>query len=143
MKKLILPVVLATLAACAQPAPAPAPAPEPAPAPVAEPAPAPTPAEMFAGMAGKYAITQEGCAATNASRDGVVELSATTVQVGLDVCTVTNVAAENAGVVVNANCVSGEGQPAYDRPFSFVSAGAETMTWISEGGEGTPYVRCM
>lgn len=118
----------------AAPAPAPAPA-GPAPASVAE-------AVMPETLIGRWGVTETACAPSNDTGDGLFEISAGKVAAGLDECTVSSVTPEGAGVHVVGQCVSGEGGEDYERDFSFVSASPDTMTWITEGGQPEPYVRC-
>lgn len=144
MRFVIMPALVLALAACSAPAPAPAPAPvpAPAPAPVSSPPDTPPPASTLASMAGTWGITSEACSPENAARDGLIEITATTVQQGLDLCTVTAEAPEGAGIVLTAQCVSGEGGEPYERNYSFVSSSPTTLTWITEGGAAEPYTRC-
>lgn len=106
-----------------------------------------TPAAPVPGLAsltGRWGLTTEACAPTNVSRDGVIEIGAGSVQMGLDQCTVTSEKAEPSEVTrvtVTVTCVGGEGGR-YERPFTFVSSSPSTMTWVTEGGEGEPYSRC-
>jgi hypothetical protein len=144
MRALLLTVGLIGLAACTPPPSTPpqAPAPEPQAA-----APAPTASEAdakFAGMAGRWATTQEACAATNTARKGLLEMTAAAITLETDTCAVTKVSAQmggGIGVDVEAKCTPAKGD-AYERPFTFVSGSPDTLTWVSEGGEGTPYLRC-
>jgi hypothetical protein len=136
MKQIVLPALLLALAACSAPT---APVEKPA-----EQAAAPAPASALVGLAGRWALTVEGCAATNTARDGVIEIGAGTVQVGLDTCVVTKETPEPSEVTrftVDAKCAGGEGG-AYERPFTFVSSSPDTMTWVDEGGTAEPYLRC-
>jgi hypothetical protein len=45
------------------------------------------------------------------------------------------------GLDVEAKCTPAKGD-AYERPFTFVSGSPDTLTWVSEGGEAKPYLRC-
>lgn len=102
------------------------------------------PATGLASLAGRWGVTQEACAATNDSRDGVIEIGVGTVKMGLDACTVTSETPEPSQVTrftVVAKCVGGEGDD-YERPFTFVSSSPNTMTWVTEGGAAEPYSRC-
>lgn len=93
-------------------------------------------------MVGRWGITAEACGPANAAKDGVIEITATTVAMGLDTCTTTSSKPEGAGVVLVAQCKSGEGGEDYERNFSFVSASPDTLTWTTEGGQNEAYVRC-
>jgi hypothetical protein len=143
MRALLFSIGLISLAACT-PAPAPAPAPATAPEPQAA-TPAPSEADAkFAGMAGRWGLTQEACAATNTAGKGLLELSATAVNFEADKCAVTKVSPQMGGGVgldVEARCTPAKGD-AYERPFTFVSSTPDTLTWVTEGGEGKPYSRC-
>jgi len=142
MKVVLACGVVALTAACA-----PAPASEPA-APASgvtldQPAPmAPPQIALPVNLVGRWGITAEACAPTNDAKDGVIAIAATTVDMGLDACTITSAEPEGAGTHLVVQCRSGEGGADYERDFSFVSASPDTMTWVSEGGESEPYVRC-
>lgn len=102
------------------------------------------PAASLASLVGRWGVTIEACAATNDSRDGVIEIGVGTVQVGLDKCTVTRETPEPSEVMritVSATCIGGEGG-GYERPFTFVSSSPSTLTWVKEGGNAEPYSRC-
>lgn len=134
--------VVALMAACT-----PTPASEPA-APAAgvtldQPAPmAPPQIALPVDLVGRWGITAEACAPTNDAKDGVIAITATTVDMGMDACTISSAAPEGAGTHLVAQCRSGEGEADYVRDFSFVSGSPDTMTWITEGGAPEPYVRC-
>ena len=131
------------LAAACSPAPASEPEKQPAGVALDQPAPtAPPPIALPADLLGRWGITQAACAPTNASKDGVIEIADTTLDMGLEACTMTFATPEGAGVHMVVVCESGEGGAPYERDLSFVSASPDTMTWVKEGGEGEPYVRC-
>ena len=132
------------LAAACSPAPASETA-APASAPSIEPAPAPmAPPEIaiLTNLVGRWGVTMDACAPANASKDGVIEITASTVAMGLDACTISSTTPEGAGTMMVLQCKSGEGAADYERNFSVVSSTPETMTWVKEGGAGEPYVRC-
>lgn len=117
-------------------------------APAAEVTQAPPAVTAPAGIAlptvllGRWGITAQACAPTNDAKDGVFEITATTVQMGLDACTTASATPEGEGTHLVVQCKSGEGGADYQRDFSFVSASPDTLTWITEGGEHNPYTRC-
>ena len=93
-------------------------------------------------LIGRWGVTMDACAPTNAAKDGVIEITLSTVAMGLDACTISSTTPEGAGMMMVLQCKSGEGGEDYERNFSVVSSTPETMTWVKEGGEGEPYVRC-
>lgn len=131
------------LAAACSPAPASgtaapaAPSIEPAPAPMAPPEIA-----ILTNLVGRWGVTMEACAPANASKDGVIEIAASTVSMGPHTCTISSTTPEGAGTMMLLQCKTGEGAADYERNFSVVSSTPETMTWVKEGGEGEPYMRC-
>jgi hypothetical protein len=142
MRALFVSIGLIGLAACTPPAPTPAPPPAPEPQAAA---PAPSEADAkFAGMAGRWGLSVEDCAATNTAGKGLLELSATAVNFETDKCVVAKVAPQLGGGIgldVEANCTPAKGD-AYERPFTFVSGSPDTLTWVTEGGDAKPYLRC-
>jgi hypothetical protein len=99
---------------------------------------------VLVSLTGRWGLTQAACAPTNETRDGVIEIGAGTVQVGMDSCAVTDETQEPSEVTrvtVTVDCISGEGET-YERPLTFVSSGPDTLTWIDEGGTAEPYARC-
>jgi hypothetical protein len=125
------------LAACAPAAPPPAPKAEEKPA-------AAAPAPGLASLAGRWGITEAACAPTNASRDGLIEIAAGTVKMGMDTCTVVSETPEPSEVTrikVAAKCQGGEGAND-ERTITFVSSTPATLTWLNEGGTAEPYSRC-
>jgi hypothetical protein len=142
--KIVLASGVILLAAACSPAPASETA-APAAAPSMEPAPAPmAPPEIAiqTNLIGRWGVTMDACAPTNAAKDGVIEITLSTVAMGLDACTISSTTPEGAGMMMVLQCKSGEGGEDYERNFSVVSSTPETMTWVKEGGEGEPYVRC-
>ena len=145
MKNILASGVILLAAACS-----PAPASETAaPAAPAAPSIAPPPAPMappeiaiLTSLIGRWGVTTEACAPANAAKDGVIEITASTVAMGLDACTISSTTPEGAGTMMILQCKSGEGAADYERNFSVVSSSPETLTWITEGGEGVPHVRC-
>jgi hypothetical protein len=141
--------VLLMAAACSPTsAPAPAPTNEPA-APavsVTREAPAvsaPPEKALPAALVGRWGISAEACAPTNVPKDGLFEIFADRIGLGLDECWTTRVEPEGAGVHVIATCRSNiDDEADYQRDFSLVSSGPDTLTWITEGGEARPHVRC-
>jgi hypothetical protein len=103
---------------------------------------APPEIAILTNLLGRWGVTMEACAPANASKDGVVVITASTVAVGLDACTISSTTPEGAGTMMVLQCKSGEGAADYERNFSVVSSTPETMTWVKEGGAGEPYVRC-
>ena len=103
---------------------------------------APPEIAILTNLLGRWGVTMEACAPANASKDGVVVITASTVAMGLDACTISSTTPEGAGTMMVLQCKSGEGAADYERNFSVVSSTPETMTWVKEGGEGEPYVRC-
>lgn len=143
MKSVLASGVILMATACS-----PAPASEtaaPAAAPSIEPAPAPmAPPEIAiqTNLIGRWGVTMDACAPANAAKDGVIEITASSVAMGLDTCTISSTTPEGAGTMMLLQCKSGEGGEDYERNFSVVSSTPETMTWVKEGGAGEPYVRC-
>ena len=141
--KIILACGAILLAAACSPAPASETAAPAAPVIAAPPAPmAPPQIALQTNFIGRWGITMEACAPENAAKDGVIEITASTVAMGLDTCTISSTTPEGAGTMMVLQCKSGEGAPDYERPFSVVSSTLETLTWVTEGGEGVPHVRC-
>ncbi len=142
MKRALAMMVLGTgvlAAACApKPEGAPAPTPEASASPTPEAALASTPASM----AGRWGVTEAACSPDNAPKDGVIEIAAAAVSMGLDDCTVKTSAPEGAGVHLVVQCKSGEGAADYERDFSFSSPGPDALRWTKEGGDVEDYVRC-
>ena len=103
---------------------------------------APPDIAILTNLLGRWGVTMEACAPANASKDGVVVITASTVAMGLDACTISSTTPEGAGTMMVLQCKSGEGAADYERNFSVVSSTPETMTWVKEGGAGEPYVRC-
>jgi len=103
---------------------------------------APPEIALLTNLLGRWGVTMEACAPANASKDGVVVITASTVAMGLDACTISSTTPEGAGTMMVLQCKSGEGAADYERNFSVVSSTPETMTWVKEGGAGEPYVRC-
>jgi hypothetical protein len=103
---------------------------------------APPEIAILTNLLGRWGVTMEACAPANASKDGVVVITASTVAMGLDACTISSTTPEGAGTMMVLQCKSGEGAADYERNFSVVSSTPETMTWVKEGGAGEPYVRC-
>ena len=103
---------------------------------------APPEIAILTNLLGRWGVTMEACAPANASKDGVVVITASTVAMGLDACTISSTTPEGAGTMMVLQCKSGEGAANYERNFSVVSSTPETMTWVKEGGAGEPYVRC-
>jgi hypothetical protein len=103
---------------------------------------APPEIAILTNLLGRWGVTMEACAPANASKDGVVVITASTVAVGLDACTISSTTPEGAGTMMVLQCKSGEGAADYERNFSVVSSTPETMTWVKQGGAGEPYVRC-
>ena len=134
------------LAAACSPAPASdtaAPAAPAAPAIEAPPASmAPPQIAILTDLVGRWGVTMDACAPTNDAKDGVVEITASTVAMGRDACTISSTTPEGAGTMMILQCKSGEGGDDYERNFSVVSSSPETMTWITEGGSAEPYVLC-
>ena len=93
-------------------------------------------------IVGRWGVTAEACATTSDAKDGVLEIRATTVNMGPDACAITSSEPEGEGAHLVVQCRSSEGGADYERDFSFVSSTADTLTWITEGGEHHPYVRC-
>jgi hypothetical protein len=142
--KIVLASGLILLAAACSPAPASEPA-APAAAPSIEPAQAPmAPSEIAiqTNLIGRWGVTMDACAPANAAKDGVIEITLSTVAMGLDACTISSTTPEGAGTMMLLQCKSGEGAADDERNFSVVSSTPETMTWVKEGGAGEPYVRC-
>ena len=143
MKNILASGVILLAAACS-----PAPASEtaaPASAPSIEPAPAPmAPPEIaiLTNLVGRWGVTMDACAPANASKDGVIEITASTVAMGLDTCTIARTQPDGAGTLMLLQCKSGEGGADYERDAKFISSTPETMTWVTEGGAAEPYVRC-
>ena len=134
--------VILTAAACS-PAPVSETAAPAAPSIAPPPAPmAPPQIVMQTSLIGRWGVTMDACAPANASKDGVIEITLSTVAMGLDACTISSAEPEGAGMMIVLQCKSGEGAADYERNFSVVSSTPETMTWVKEGGEGEPYVRC-
>jgi hypothetical protein len=136
------------LAAACSPAPANEAAAPAAPATPAAPAGEPGPAgirpeiAILNSVAGRWGITMEACGPTNDAKDGVVEITPSTLAIGLDACTIRRTEPEGAGIHMVLECKDGEGGPDYERDFSLVSSSPETFTWIDEGGAASPYSRC-
>lgn len=137
-------IVLAGLAACT-----PAAKEEPAAAPTAEkltleqPAvTAPAAIALPTALVGRWGITETACAPANAAKDGLLEITATMVNMGPDSCTTTSATPEGEGSHLVVQCKSGEGAADYSRDFSFVSSSPDTLTWVTEGGAHETYVRC-
>lgn len=103
---------------------------------------APPQIAILTNLVGRWGVTMEACAPTNDAKDGVIEITASTVAMGLDACTISSTTPEGAGTMMILQCKSGEGGDDYERNFSVVSSSPETMTWITEGGSAEPYVRC-
>jgi hypothetical protein len=103
---------------------------------------APPEIAILTNLLGRWGVTMEACAPANASKDGVVVITASTVAMGLDACTISSAMPEGAGTMMVLQCKSGEGAADYERNFSVVSSTPDTMTWVKEGGAGEPYVRC-
>jgi hypothetical protein len=138
MKIFLTSGVILLAAACS-----PVPASETAAIEAAPPAPmAPPEIAILTNLLGRWGVTMEACAPANASKDGVVVITASTVAMGLDACTISSTTPEGAGTMMVLQCKSGEGAADYERNFSVVSSTPETMTWVKEGGAGEPYVRC-
>ena len=110
---------------------------EPAPAPMAPPEIA-----ILTNLVGRWGVTMDACAPANAAKDGVIEITASTVAMGLDTCTISSTTPEGAGTMMLLQCKSGEGAADDERNFSVVSSTPETMTWVKEGGDAEPYIRC-
>jgi hypothetical protein len=142
--KIVLASGVILLAAACSPAPASETA-APADAPSIAPPPAPmAPPQivMQTSLVGRWGVTMDACAPASASKDGVIEITLSTVAMGLDACTISSAEPEGAGMMIVLQCKSGEGAADYERNFSVVSSTPETMTWVKEGDEGEPYVRC-
>ena len=103
---------------------------------------APPEIAILTNLLGRWGVTMDACAPANASKDGVIEITLSTVAMGLDTCTISSTTPEGAGTMMLLQCKSGEGAADYERNFSVVSSTPQTMTWVKEGGEGEPYVRC-
>lgn len=91
-------------------------------------------------MAGRWGLSVEDCTAGK----GLLTLSATEVTFETDKCAVTKVSPQMGGGIgldVEAKCTPAKGD-AYERPFTFVSGSPDTLTWVSEGGDAKPYLRC-
>jgi hypothetical protein len=141
--KIILACGAILLAAACSPAPASETAAPAAPVIAVPPAPmAPPQIALQTSLVGRWGITMEACAPANAAKDGVIEITASTVAMGLDTCTISSTTPEGAGTMMVLQCKSGEGAAGYERNFSVVSSSPETLTWITEGGEGVSHVRC-
>ena len=142
MKNILASGVILLAAACS-PAPASetaapaAPSIEPPPAPMAPPEIA-----VLTNLVGRWGITMDACAPANAAKDGVIEITASTVAMGLDTCTIARTQPDGAGTLMLLQCKSGEGGADYERDAKFISSTPETMTWVTEGGAAEPYVRC-
>ncbi|MEQ1819656.1 MAG: hypothetical protein ABL871_13700 [Terricaulis sp.] len=135
-------IVLAGVAACA---PAPAGSTAATAETVTQEAPAvmaPPQIALPVSIVGRWGATAEDCAPMNAAMDGVLEIGATSVDMGRDACTIKSSEPEGLGAHLVVQCTSGEGGASYERDFSFVSSSADTLTWITEGGEHHAYVRC-
>ena len=142
MKNILASGVILLAAACS-PAPASDTAAPAAPSIAPPPAPmAPPEIAILTNLVGRWGVTMDACAPANASKDGVIEITLSTVAMGLDACTISSAEPEGAGMMMVLQCKSGEGAADYERNFSVVSSTPETMTWVKEGGEGEPYVRC-
>ncbi|MBI1340066.1 hypothetical protein GC169_07650 [bacterium] len=99
-------------------------------------------ADVPASLAGRWGVTADACSPDNAARDGVIEITATTVAMGLDACTVTRVGPEGDGLHLVVQCQSGEGGEDYERDFSFSTPAPGMLRWITEGGSAEDHVRC-
>ena len=142
MKNILASGVILLAAACS-PAPASETAAPAAPVIAAPPAPmAPPQIAVLTDLIGRWGITMEACAPANAAKDGAIEITASTVAMGLDTCTISSTMPEGAGTMMVLQCKSGEGGEDYERNFSVVSSTPETMTWVTEGGAAEPHVRC-
>ena len=141
--RIILASGVILMAAACSPAPVSETAAPAAPSIAPPPAPmAPPQIVMQTSLIGRWGVKMDACGPANASKDGVIEITLSTVAMGLDACTINSAEPEGAGRMIVLQCKSGEGAADYERNFSVVSSTPETMTWVKEGGEGEPYVRC-
>jgi hypothetical protein len=70
---------------------------------------APPEIAILTNLLGRWGVTMEACAPANASKDGVVVITASTVAMGLDACTISSTTPEGAGTMMVLQCKSGEG----------------------------------
>ena len=97
MKNILASGVILMAAACS-PAPVSETAAPAAPSIAPPPAPmAPPQIALQTSLVGRWGITMEACAPENAAKDGVLEITASTVTLGLDTCTISSTTPEGAG----------------------------------------------